>query len=530
MKKRVLIVCDDIDRLDATELLEFLKVVRLLGRFPNVHYLVAYDSDTVEDLLAAASVGGRSASFMEKIVQHPFELPRIDYATRWGHIREALMRAVGDSGVRLEAAGLERSRLLSDVLTEGLETPRQIARYEQHLNVLTTLVRGEVDFLDFAAAAYLRLNHHEVYEALPEWTPQLRKGLSVDSAKGALTEDGWQRRIADTSRRDNTTGAWAAIGFLFPGLSSSTPGFRHPQAFSDPQYQERYYSLGVPGNDVSDLLIARTAKSFVSQRLDEDAEQAFAAILDGAHPSVARLAIKKLDAERSRTAESGDNVMRLIEFLSQYYERFKPTESDAGSPAAPVFALLGEEVLRGYSVGQIDRGWLLQLLGESRAFDLVLDVASGWGSNRDDRKVALLKDFMQFAVESLSKPGTVIAEPADRLREKVDLLWRATDEAGLQGWFDLIVTEDVVAFEALALAMVGVTTWHGPGTSRDELKFDQLRWTTLISEDIRQRMAAQLTSEFDGETLDEYDLSEANRRRFAIRAVRAELEVEPGGK
>ena len=80
---------------------------------------------------------------------------------------------------------------------------------------------GEVDFPDFAAAAYLRLNHHEVYEALPGWTPQLRKGLSADPARGALTEDEWQRRIDGVSRRDNTTGAWAAVRFLFPGLRSS---------------------------------------------------------------------------------------------------------------------------------------------------------------------------------------------------------------------------------------------------------------------------------------------------------------------
>ena len=38
---RVLVVADDIDRLDAEELAALLKAIKLLGRFPGVHYLPA---------------------------------------------------------------------------------------------------------------------------------------------------------------------------------------------------------------------------------------------------------------------------------------------------------------------------------------------------------------------------------------------------------------------------------------------------------------------------------------------------------
>ena len=48
----VLVIADDIDRLHGQELLALLKVVRLLGRFPGVHFLLAYDEQTVTETLS----------------------------------------------------------------------------------------------------------------------------------------------------------------------------------------------------------------------------------------------------------------------------------------------------------------------------------------------------------------------------------------------------------------------------------------------------------------------------------------------
>jgi hypothetical protein len=364
MEKRVLIVCDDIDRLDAVELLEFLKVVRLLGRFPNVHYLVAYDADTVEDLLAAEGIGGRTSSFMEKIVQHPFELPQIDVATRWRHISNAMTKSLDEQGVQLDESRMERYRLLIDTLTSGLVTPRQIARYENHLNVLSTLVPGEVDSLDFAALANLRLNHHEIYEALPEWAPELQAGLRGTVTEEGLTEEDWVARLKATSRRADITGAWASVRFLFPDVRASQRGPLHPQAFSDSRYTERYYSLGVPENDVSDVMVSRAISSLLGKEPDDDAEAAVSEMFITAHPSVARLAIEKLRERRRSLLDGNDRVAKLVTFLLSEYRRVLPSRNDPESSLDVIFDWLSDEVLHGYSAGEFGRGELLELFGE----------------------------------------------------------------------------------------------------------------------------------------------------------------------
>ncbi len=77
--KPVLMVLDDLDRLAPDELLYTFKLVRLLGRLPNVYYLLAYDEATLTDLLEATDLvgkgSGRAQQYLEKIIQVRLEIP-----------------------------------------------------------------------------------------------------------------------------------------------------------------------------------------------------------------------------------------------------------------------------------------------------------------------------------------------------------------------------------------------------------------------------------------------------------------------
>lgn len=63
-------ILDDLDRLAPDELLLVFKLVRLIGRLPNVYYLLCYDEQTLLDTLSrSALVGGsegRAREYMEK--------------------------------------------------------------------------------------------------------------------------------------------------------------------------------------------------------------------------------------------------------------------------------------------------------------------------------------------------------------------------------------------------------------------------------------------------------------------------------
>lgn len=533
MERRVLIVCDDIDRLDASELLEFLKVVRLLGRFPNVHYLVAYDADTVEDLLAAQGVAGRTASFMEKIVQHPFELPRVDRATRWSHASAAMSRTLEQQQAELDEAGVERYRSLLDALTVGLTSPRQFARFEQHMSVLAQLVPGEVDVLDFAAVAYLRLNHHEVYDALPTWTSQLRAGLRTESRgkvsnEGGLSEKEWTQRISHTSRRPLTAGAWEVLQFLYPNLGVGNSRPLHPRAFANYLYEERYFTLGVPDNDVSDVVVARAVASLLSIAVDAEAEANLKQILTDTHPSTARLGVEKMRSHRQGLIGSSSSVSGLVTFLHGEYVRLEPGKDEPDSPIDLVFDWLSDEIVRGYADAEFGRDDLIESFGEETMLGVLLRASAPFGSSRDANLAAMLADFADHYLRELDKPGISALEPWGYLRLKLSLVQRALGEDKLAGLLDSKVDGDAAVFELVAIAMVRTAHWRGARDVRLELEFDDSTWLAAISEDVRERMAVLLPSEFDDEPVDTGNVSAENQRRLAIVRARGEFGLSRG--
>ncbi|WHF21565.1 P-loop NTPase fold protein [Kocuria rhizophila] len=87
LKKPILVIVDDIDRLHGDELLTLLKVVRLLGRFEGIQYLLAYDDETLYRRVSTSSTitdhDGSAERFMEKLSVPAFCAPLIETPTNF---------------------------------------------------------------------------------------------------------------------------------------------------------------------------------------------------------------------------------------------------------------------------------------------------------------------------------------------------------------------------------------------------------------------------------------------------------------
>ncbi|WBM79862.1 KAP family NTPase [Cryobacterium breve] len=128
----VLVVLDDLDRLTSAELLETFKLVRFIGRLPNVYYLLCYDEKTLVDLLEKTDLiggknDGRALDYLEKIVQLRFDIPplRVDLVEE---LFEAALRGIVEkNGITLTTRDESRLiELLRTGLVGRLTTPRAI--------------------------------------------------------------------------------------------------------------------------------------------------------------------------------------------------------------------------------------------------------------------------------------------------------------------------------------------------------------------------------------------------------------------
>lgn len=293
MKRPVLIVIDDIDRLQPLELLALFKTVRLLGRLPYVHYLLAYDDRTVRELIMATPIAtndpDRAAEFMEKVVSVRLDQPptRPEQADA---LYEAQMRTLLTT-CSVELTQRQQFRVRDEhrgLLRAILREPRTIGRFFAQLYTYLPLVgTADIDLPDYIALTLLRTSFPRVYEALS----RDRKTLVGESLESYDNPLGRWRHLDDTLDQLQVPNRHQpllteSLELLFPRLSAM---YRQSQAddaerkrdgrASDGDYIDRYFALLLPTNEVSDTTITGALTEWISGRPEDNAEKIRAAII-----------------------------------------------------------------------------------------------------------------------------------------------------------------------------------------------------------------------------------------------------------
>jgi predicted KAP-like P-loop ATPase len=125
-KKRIVVMMDDIDRLDKAEIHTVFRLVKLLGDFPNTTYVLFFDEERVAEALGEKYVGaGGGKSFLEKIIQVPLSLPPASRHARRAIAIEGLEAALALAKFEMPQ---DDARRLGEVFDKGfmcrLTTPR----------------------------------------------------------------------------------------------------------------------------------------------------------------------------------------------------------------------------------------------------------------------------------------------------------------------------------------------------------------------------------------------------------------------
>lgn len=144
--KRLIVVVDDVDRLRPEEVLDIVRLVRLVGDFPDTLYLLAFDRRRVEECLGEGNAG-RGRAYLEKIVQVTHDVP---------HARQPDVTAMFIAGVAPMIDDLptgpfnkeDWQNILAFIVRPLLVTPRHAQRLLGSLSMTMRLVGDEVALAD----------------------------------------------------------------------------------------------------------------------------------------------------------------------------------------------------------------------------------------------------------------------------------------------------------------------------------------------------------------------------------------------
>ncbi|MFI7067460.1 P-loop NTPase fold protein [Kribbella sp. NPDC050124] len=342
----ILMVLDDIDRLTPAELLLVFKLIRVAGRLPNVYYLIAYDEQTVLDLLANTDLidhdrsTRRARDYLEKIVQIRLDIPPLRAQDGSELLNRELARFLLKQHLEGRVDLVERfTSVYYESLVDRLNTPRSIRRYVSQLEALYGRLAPEVDLADFMLLTWLRIAEPAAYKLVQRHRAELtgtipnRHELADytpnDDASSAVSR--WKGRLGKAGLPDHDHRAvLSVLGQLFPRIGLALRGASHPmddstlafvhqrKGVAHVDFFDRYFAIGIPPDDLADAEVS-TAVDDLAEGLELNGTVRAALQHDTAR------VLRKFDTARSRETFP---AIPLVSFLVDLYPAL-PQRSDA---------------------------------------------------------------------------------------------------------------------------------------------------------------------------------------------------------
>lgn len=160
--RRFLVIIDDMDRLSSEEALAIFRLIKSVGRLPNVMYLVVFDRQ-LADKAINEKYPSEGPHFLEKIIQAGFELP-MPVST---DLNNAVLASIDEiCGTPSEDQLVRFMNVFYDVVAPYITSPRHVSRFQNAISVTWPAIAGEVNLADFVALEILRLYEPTLFSAI----------------------------------------------------------------------------------------------------------------------------------------------------------------------------------------------------------------------------------------------------------------------------------------------------------------------------------------------------------------------------
>lgn len=326
-QKRIVILMDDIDRLDKTEIQAVFKLIKLSADFANTVYVLGFDEEIVSSSLAEKYATGKKKEgrrFLEKIVQVPLYIPKADSAA----LRELVFNGVTQAleGARIELTEKQQSAFVQhfEYFRPRLQTPRIAKRYINASSFALPIFKGEINPIDVLLLEGIRVFYPKVFVSIRD-NFDVFVGARWDSLKDRHEIAKRNEPIIADSLKELTAiekeAARALLGALFPRTQVKPFPYREDddyQRVSAREYLRRFFSYAIPEDDVSDIEI---------DELIESAKNADTEILV--------MAIKEIIGAKGADA-----------FIGKLQIRAKRLSADTSAALAPAVARFGDAFSR----------------------------------------------------------------------------------------------------------------------------------------------------------------------------------------
>lgn len=369
-KKRLIILIDDIDRLDRDETHAIFKLVKLSASFRYTAYVLALDDKVVAASLGERyGAGGEAAgrAFLEKIIQVPLHLPPADDIGLRQLTFEGVDNALKQAQIELNTTQVDAFvRHYDDSLLSKIETPRRAKLYSNALLFALPILKGEVNPVDLMLLEGIRIFYPNLYVAIRENADLFLRGEherrrnenDLDSVDSLIIQ-----AVPGISTHERDILKHRLLKPLFPRIGNTVyqaewdSEWSKEQKVCSNQYFKRYFTYSVPIGDIADSKI----KDFCNSALSTSDSQMRTIMEEiASKQSFPRLIVKLRQSEETMSEVHARALIKAFakngDLLPQ--ERGMLMVSDTRSRCGMLIARLLRQIQAG-AIRQAEAEWLL---------------------------------------------------------------------------------------------------------------------------------------------------------------------------
>lgn len=371
LERPVIVIMDDLDRLHPDELMMVFKLVRLVGRLPNLYYIMSYDEATLISVIAETELAKkdevRARAYLEKIVQVRLDTPKMIDIQRDELVNESFDKVLKANKISLSDDDLQVfSRAYHNCIKYYLQQPRAIKRYFSQIQSLYPLVKNEVNFTDFALITFIRTFEPNAYKLILENKDEL---TGQSNGFGEFSEESneqrkvrWLKKIKDVNVIRHT-GLFELFASLFVPIKNARDNSSYANAYADLHdnkgvghryYFDRYFIYGVYKNDISDQTVDEALEALRASKSSKSLNE-----LKKALKLNPRITLAKLEKRESQGLVPPEQTIRL---LAEFYLKAKTDDDFFAHDAQWAMQAITDKIL--------------QKLPKNRANQIITEVAN----------------------------------------------------------------------------------------------------------------------------------------------------------
>ncbi len=162
-RQKIVVVIDDIDRLTNSQIRDIFQLVKQVGNFPYVTYILAMDRDMVRKALEEGS-NFDGEEYLDKIIQIPFEIPRLRKDEVDKLFLEELDIIICDFQYDVKLDMVYWERVFMNCVSPFIRTIRDVHRVINVFRFRYGMLYKETAFEDMIAITTLEVLEPELYK------------------------------------------------------------------------------------------------------------------------------------------------------------------------------------------------------------------------------------------------------------------------------------------------------------------------------------------------------------------------------